>query len=270
MNQPKSQLSATGTAQRPHFAEHFLKLRNSGRKLLVPFMTGGIIQWNDALCVFEESGADAVELGIPFSDPVMDGPVICAANDAALANGVTPRSLLKEIKALKLSIPTLVMTYSNIAFRPGLAKFVDTLKSAGIEGAILADMPYELAADWIAVAAPAGISPVLLAAPTAADERLENISKLSEGFIYAVGLSGVTGERKNLAKSSIEIAKRLKQITDTPVLVGVGISTPAQAQQACEFADGVVVGSVLVRKLMEEKDIGALRALVGDFRKALD
>ncbi len=270
MKQSPGRLINASTDKRPHFAEHFLELRNSGRKLLVPFMTGGISHWSDALLAFEESGADAVELGIPFSDPVMDGPIIAAANDEALSNGTLPSTLLKKVKSLGLSIPALIMTYSNIAFRPGFKKFARSLKSAGVEGAILADMPYELATDWIAAADEADISAVLLAAPTADDERLQNIANLSKGFIYAVGLLGVTGERKSLAKSSIEIAKRLKQITNTPVLVGVGISTPAQAQQACEFADGVIVGSALVRKLMEEKDAGALGALVGDFRKALD
>ena len=253
-----------------NLSEHLSAKKNAGKKLLVPYITGGLEGWGETLKALQEAGADALEVGIPFSDAVMDGPVICEANDQALANGTTPKTILKEFKNLGLEVPAIAMTYYNIAFRTGLSSFAKQLKTSGIEGAILADLPYDSADDWLQASEAEGISPILLAAPTADDKRLKNIAELSRGFIYAVGLLGVTGEREHLAKTATEIAGRLKQITDTPVLIGVGISSPEQAAQACEVADGVIVGSILVRTLMESKSPDAVGSLLGEFRIAIN
>ncbi|OWY61001.1 tryptophan synthase subunit alpha, partial [cyanobacterium TDX16] len=167
-------------------------------------------------------------------------------------------------------IPVAVMTYYNIVFRAGLERFANDLVQAGVSGAIVPDVPLEEVGPWAAAADAAGVETVLLAAPTAPDERLPRICERSRGFVYAVGLLGVTGEREHLAGTATVIAKRLKAVTDVPVLVGVGISTPEQAVEACQEADGVVVGSALVRRLLEHGGPEAAGALVRDFRAALD
>ncbi len=242
----------------------------NGQKLLVPFITGGIQGWEETLQAFEDVGADAVEVGIPFSDAVMDGPIICEANDIALSAGTTPDNIFKKVAELKLKVPVIAMTYYNIAYRRGLANFSADLKTYSFSGGILADMPFEASSNWLEAGRQAEIATILLAAPTASDDRLERIATSSTGFVYAVGLLGVTGEQETLATSATEIAKRLKQVTDTPVLVGVGISTPEQAAKAVEVADGVIVGSVLVKKLLANKSPKKTAKLLAEFKKALN
>jgi tryptophan synthase alpha chain len=245
--------------------------RDAGRKLLVPYVTGGLgDDWAEAVRACADAGADAVEVGIPFSDPVMDGPVIQEASERALAGGATPVSILEEIRSLDAGIPIAVMTYYNIVFRAGLERFAHDLVQAGVSGAIVPDVPLEEVGPWAAAADEAGVETVLLAAPTAPDERLPRVCARARGFVYAVGLLGVTGERDHLASTATVIAKRLKAVTDLPVLVGVGISTPEQAVDACREADGVVVGSALVRRLLEGGGPEAAASLVGGFRRALD
>jgi tryptophan synthase alpha chain len=245
--------------------------RDSGRKLLVPYVTGGLgDDWAEAVRAVADAGADAVEVGIPFSDPVMDGPIIQEASERALQAGATPVSILEELSRLDAGIPVAVMTYYNIVFRAGLERFANDLVQAGVSGAIVPDVPLEEVGPWAAAADDAGVETVLLAAPTAPDERLPRICERARGFVYAVGLLGVTGEREHLADTATVIAKRLKAVTDVPVLVGVGISTPDQAVEACHEADGVVVGSALVRRLLEGGGPEGAAELVRSFRTALD
>ena len=169
-----------------------------------------------------------------------------------------------------MGVPLAVMTYVNLVYRFGYERFARTMVSSGVSAAILPDVPLEESGEWCAAADAAGVETVMLAAPTASDERLERIVARSRGFVYAVGLMGVTGERAELAGSAAVIASRLKAVTDLPVLVGVGISTPAQAVEVCEVADGVVVGSAVVRKVLEDGSAEAVADLVGTFRDALD
>lgn len=245
--------------------------RAEGRKLLVPYVTGGLgDDWAECVRAVADAGADAVEVGIPFSDPVMDGPVIQEASERALEAGATPVSILDELSRLDAGIPVAVMTYYNIVFRAGLERFAHDLVRSGVAGAIVPDVPLEEIGPWKAAADAAGVETVLLAAPTAPDERLPRICAQSRGFVYAVGLLGVTGERDALADSAAIIAKRLKAVTDTPVLVGVGVSNPEQAVEVCREADGVVVGSALVRQLLEGAGPEGAAELVSSFRKALD
>ena len=245
--------------------------RASGRKLLVPYVTGGLgPDWAEAVRAVADAGADAVEVGIPFSDPVMDGPIIQEASERALAAGATPVSILDELSRVDAGIPVAVMTYYNIVFRAGLERFAHDLVQSGVSGAIVPDVPLEEVGPWASAADAAGVETVLLAAPTAPDERLPRSCARARGFVYAVGLLGVTGEREHLAGTATVIARRLKAVTDVPVLVGVGISTPDQAVDACQEADGVVVGSALVRRLLEGGGPEAAASLVADFRAALD
>ena len=243
--------------------------RDAGRKLLVPYVTGGLDGWEDAIRAAALAGADAVEVGIPFSDPVIDGPVIQAASQKALEAGATPAGIVDALSRLDAGIPLVVMTYYNLVFRAGLERFARSLAAAGVAGAIVPDLPLEEAGPWCEAADPAGVATVLLAAPTAPDERLHRICARTRGFVYAVGVLGVTGERERLADSAVEMARRLKAVTDTPVLVGVGVSNAEQAAQAVQVADGVVQGASVVRRLLEGGP-EAVGAYVAEVRAAID
>ena len=247
--------------------------RDSGGKCLVPYLTGGLgDDWLETVAAVAAAGADAIEIGVPFSDPVMDGTVIQQANDRALSEGATPQSILAAVRraAADIGVPTAVMTYVNIAHHMGYERFASSLAAAGISGCILPDLPLEEVGEWAGCADAAGVETVLLAAPTAPDERLPRICARSRGFVYGVGLMGITGMRAELAASATRTAARLKAVTDRPVLVGVGVSTPAQAAEVCEVADGAVVGSAIVTRMLEGAGPEGVAALVADFRSALD
>src|SRR3954463_14592500 len=250
---------------------HLRARRDAGRKLLVPYVTGGLGRpWLDVLRAMAAAGADAIEIGIPFSDPVMDGPTIQEASERALRAGATPQSILDGLRRLDAGVPLAVMTYYNIAFHMGHERFAQSLRAAGVAAAILPDLPLEEAGPWCAVADDVGVETVLLAAPTAPDERLPRICARSRGFVYGVGLLGVTGERAALAQSALVMAKRLKAVTDLPVLVGVGVSTVEQAVEVCQEADGVIVGSAVIRRLLDGGGPEGAAAFVGELRAGLD
>lgn len=244
--------------------------RAAGAKLLVPYVTGGLGDWVDVVRAVAAAGADAIEVGIPFSDPVMDGPVIQAASKRSLEAGTTPRSVLAGIASAEVDVPIAVMTYYNLVSRSGERRMAAELAASGVAGAILPDLSLEESGPWCAEADAAGVETVLLAAPTTPPDRLERLAARSRGFLYAVGLLGVTGERERLAASAKEIAARCKAATDLPVLVGVGVSTPDQARSISEVADGVVVGSALVRRLLAGAGPEGAAAFVGELRAALD
>lgn len=243
--------------------------RDTGRKILVPYITGGLTGWIDAIRGAAANGADAIEIGIPFSDPVMDGPIIQMASEKALRDGATPISILHELRGVDVSIPLIVMCYYNTVFRAGHTRFANSLREAGVVAAIVPDLPLEESAHWCESADSIGIETVMLAAPTAPDERLPRVVERSRGFVYAVGLLGVTGERTELATTAVAMATRLKKITDMPVLVGVGVSNAAQAQQACAVADGVIQGASVVRRLLDE-GADSVAQYVGEVRAAID
>jgi tryptophan synthase alpha chain len=247
----------------------FRAARDAGRKLLVPYVTGGYPGWEDAIRAAAANGADGIELGIPFSDPVIDGPVIQQASQAALDAGTTPPAVLDAAAKLDVGIPLAVMTYYNLVHHDGHERFAGRLVAAGIDACILPDLPLEEAGPWCEAADAAGIETVMLAAPTAPDDRLPRVAARARGFVYAVGLLGVTGERESLAVSATVLAARLKAITDRPVLVGVGVSNAEQARQACAVADGVVQGASVVRRLME-RGPDAVGAYVAEVRAAID
>ena len=245
----------------------------AGGKCFAPYITGGLgDDWIDTLAAVAASGADTVEVGIPFSDPVMDGTTIQRANDMALAGGVTPHSVMAGLRAAAsdLAVPIIAMTYVNIAFHMGYERFAASLAEAGVSGCILPDLPLEEVGEWASAADAAGVETVLLAAPTAPDERLARICERSRGFVYGVGLAGITGVRETLAASAKVIAARLKSVSDMPVLVGVGVGTPEQAADVCSVSDGAVVGSALVARMLDGAGPEEVAELVGEFRAALD
>ena len=249
--------------------DEFRSKRAAGRKLLVPYITGGYPGWQPAIRAAAANGADAVEIGIPFSDPVMDGPVIQQASQFALEQGVTPAAILDEVTRLDVEIPLAVMTYYNLVHHPGPVRFAADLSRAGISAAILPDLPLEEAGPWCAAADAEGIETIMLAAPTAPDDRLPRVVERAHGFVYSVGLLGVTGERESLAESATALAKRLKAITDKPVLVGVGVSNAKQAYEVTRVADGVIQGASVVRRLMEDGP-DAVGDYVAEVRSAID
>jgi tryptophan synthase alpha chain len=246
--------------------------RDAGRKLLVPYMTGGLggPAWVEALEAMVAGGADAVEIGIPFSDPVMDGPTIQEASQAALDGGATPAKILDTLRAVNVGVPLVAMTYYNLCFRAGHERFAASLLEAGVTGAILPDLPLEESVEWEATANALGVSPVLLASPITPDDRLLQIAQRSRGYVYGVSLMGVTGERADVLASAAEMGQRLKAVTDTPVLVGFGVSTPEQAVEVARNADGVIVGSAFMRLLLDGKGPEAVGDAVREMREALD
>jgi tryptophan synthase alpha chain len=245
--------------------------RSAGAKLVVPYVTGGLSDdWTDVLAAVVDAGADAVEVGIPFSDPVMDGPTIQSASARALARGTTPASILADLRRAPVNVPLVAMTYYNLVYRSGHLRFARSLAAAGVAGAIIPDLPLEESATWETEAAEGGIETVLLAAPVTPDDRLAAIAGRSRGFVYGVSRMGTTGERVRLADSARIMARRLKAVTDRPVLIGFGISTPEQAAEVCAEADGVVVASALVRSLLDGGGPTEAAAFVAALRRAVD
>ncbi|HXY44289.1 MAG TPA: tryptophan synthase subunit alpha [Acidimicrobiales bacterium] len=256
---------------RPTLEATLRQQRDAGRKLLVPYVTGGLgSDWVATLEAVAAAGADAVEVGLPFSDPMIDGPVIQRASFEALAGGATATAIIAAIATADVAIPVAVMTYYNIVVRTGHRRMAQLLAASGVSGVIVPDLPVDELDGWADEADEAGVATVLLAAPTTTGERLKLIAERARGFLYAVGLMGVTGERADLAASAGEIAQRCKAVTDLPVLVGVGISTPAQAAEVSRVADGVVVGSALVHRILDGCGADGAAQLVKEFRAALD
>lgn len=245
--------------------------RDQGGKLLVPYVTGGLRHdWVGILEAMAHAGADAIEVGLPFSDPMVDGPTIQEASMVALQRGTTPTSVLAELRDLEIHVPLVVMTYANLVLRAGTKRFASELVAAGVRGAIIPDLPLEESGAWEDDAVFEGVETVLLAAPITPDERLARICQRSHGFIYGVNLMGVTGERDSLAATSAVLAKRLKAATDKPILMGFGISSPDQAVAAAEHADGVVVASALMRAALDGSSPEEVGDRVAALRSALD
>jgi tryptophan synthase alpha chain len=198
---------------------------------------------------------------VPFSDPLADGPVIQRASERALARGVTLSGVLEAVRRIRerSELPLLLFSYYNPMLQYGLLRLAREAKEAGVDGALVTDLPPEEAGEWIAAARASGIDTVFLASPTSPPERLRQVAEASRGFVYAISRTGVTGERQALSEDARPLVARLRALTDVPVALGFGIGTPEQVKDAAAVADGVVVGSALVRFLEEhpEGDLGA-------------
>jgi tryptophan synthase alpha chain len=241
---------------------------DAGGRVFVPYVTGGLPGVDaDLLRGLEQAGADAIEVGIPFSDPVMDGGVIQEASRVALEGGATPSIVLGTVKDAGLRIPVVIMTYANPVWRHGHEAFLAGCVDAGVSAIVVPDLPVDESDAWIRACSSAWVAPVFLAAPGTSDDRLRVVGERSRGFVYCVATYGVTGERERLAETAAELVRRLRPLTALPLLVGVGIGDAEQAAMACAFADGVIVGSALVRPMLAGRPEETL-ALAASFRAA--
>jgi tryptophan synthase alpha chain len=236
-------------------ARCFAELRSHGQKALIPFLTAGdpdlATTWQ-ALEALDRNGADAIELGVPYSDPLADGPVIQAAATRALARGTTLEAILAGLKALKLKAPIILFIYINPILRMGISPFMEWVKSAGCAGLVVPDLPLEESQMVLDSAAAAGLDVILLVAPTTPTARMQAIAQRSSGFVYLVSTTGVTGMREQMASRVQELLGELRQRTDLPIGVGFGISSPAQARQVTDWgADAAIVGSAFVKRLAQ-------------------
>lgn len=217
-----------------------------------------------------EAGADAIELGVPFSDPVADGPVIQRASERALRHGTSLAQVLMltaEIRQQAQSTGLIVFSYLNPILRMGMDKFCKVARAAGLDGVLVTDLPVEESGEYLSAMRAHDLSPVFLAAPTSPDDRLKRIADASRGFVYAVSRTGVTGQRQQLAEDARKLVKRLRRLTRLPIALGFGISTAEQFAEVGEFADAVVVGSAIVQTV--ERNPGREATAVGEFVRGL-
>ena len=239
---------------------------------LMPYLMGGfptIETSRDVGLACADAGADLVELGIPFSDPLADGPVIHAAATAALEAGATPAAVLDVCRTISERVPVVLMVYANVVLVDGADAFVERAVASGASGLIVPDLPHDEADELRAVCRHREIALVPLVAPTTPAERVEQIGRDATGFVYTVSLAGTTGERAELPPALAETLARVRSVASTPVAVGFGISTPEQARAVAELADGVIVGSRLVRAA-GDGGAEAVGAEVAQFASALE
>lgn len=256
-------------------AEAFAAARADGRRAaLMPYLMGGFPDLEASAAIgraYAEAGAHLVELGVPFSDPLADGPVVHAAATAALRAGVRVPDVLEVGRSLAEHVPVVAMVYANPIFTRGAERFVAGLRGAGISGLIVPDLPLEESTELRGLCDAAGIALVPLVTPTTTEERMARIGARARGFVYTVSLTGTTGERANLDGALATLLRRVREHSSVPVAVGFGISAPEQAAAAAAAgAEGVIVGSRLVRAAGEEADpVSAVGALVREFSAAL-
>jgi tryptophan synthase alpha chain len=242
-------------------AETFAAAAAEGRGTLVGYLPAGLTP-DATLTAMVAAGVDVVEVGLPYSDPVIDGPVIQRAVDRSLAAGTTPARVLRTVEAVaRTGTPVLVMTYWNPIEQYGVDRFAADLAAAGGVGMITPDLTPEEAGPWLAAADKHELDPVFLVAPSSTDERVARISALCRGFVYATSVMGVTGARQQTSAAAPGLVARVRAVTDLPVGVGLGVSNADQAAEVAGYADGVIVGSAFVRAVLDaDSDAAAARA----------
>jgi tryptophan synthase alpha chain len=253
-------------------AAAFARAAGEGRAVLVGYLPAGFPTVDGAIAAaraMAESGADVIEIGLPYTDPLLDGPVIQAAVDRALAGGTRVTDVLCTVEAVAASgVPVLVMTYWNPVDHYGVRRFARDLAAAGGCGLITPDLTPEEAGPWLDAAAEYDLDRVFLVAPSSTPERIELITGLCRGFVYAASLMGITGSRATVSADAETLVERVRACTPLPVGVGLGVRDGAQAAEIASFADGVIVGSAFVKRLLDAPDlaagIGAVQDLAGD------
>jgi len=238
--------------------ELFARTRAEGRAALIAYLPAGFPTVDgavEALQAMVKAGVDAVEVGLAYSDPLMDGPTIQRAVETALANGVTTPDVISTAGAVAATgTPALVMSYYNPIERYGLERFASELAGVGGSGVITPDLTPEEAGPWLSAAGSAGLDPVFLVAPSSTEERLRIVTDVTGGFVYAASTMGVTGARTSVGERAEALVERVRKVTDLPVCVGLGVSTAEQAADVARFADGVIVGSAFVDRILNQAD----------------
>lgn len=256
----------------------FAAMRASGRAALLPYLTAAIPTFEASVRLFKamaDAGADGFEVGIPYADPLMDGPVIMRAGRQALDAGVTVPVALDLVARVveETGKPVLAMTYVNPVLRRGIEKFFNEVAATGAVGLIIADLPADEAGPFLEAASATGLGMSLFVAPTTDDARLQAALDLDPAFIYAIAEVGVTGERDDASSNTERMAARIRERSDTPIVFGIGISTPDQAAAAGRHGDGVIVGSAIVRRVIDAGSAAeaesAVASFVGDIAAAL-
>ena len=251
----------------------FRKRAQENRIALIPFITAGdpsLLDTERLVMTLAENGADIVELGVPFSDPLADGPVIQSASERSLKNGTTLKKILTCVERVrkKNNVPIILMSYYNPILKMGLTAFADRAEEVGVDGIIIPDLPSEEAGDWIKAARRAKLATIFLVAPTSTEERIQKIVRVSRGFVYYVSLTGVTGARKNLQQDVREKLNLIRRFAKLPVCVGFGISKPEHVRKLSKFVNGVIVGSALVQ-IIEQSRNANVHQRVGSFIHSL-
>ncbi|MFB6819317.1 tryptophan synthase subunit alpha [Streptomyces sp. NPDC056347] len=254
------------------------RAKEEGRAALVAYLPAGFPTVDGGIAAVKaavEGGADVIEVGLPHSDPVLDGPVIQTADDIALRGGVKIADVLRTVREAHRAtgVPILVMTYWNPIDRYGVERFTAELAEAGGAGCILPDLPVQESALWREHAGKHGLATVFVVAPSSRDERLATITAAGSGFVYAASLMGVTGTRESVGDQAQDLVRRTRATTDLPVCVGLGVSNARQAAEVAGFADGVIVGSAFVKAMLDAPDeaagLAAVRSLAGDLAEGV-
>ncbi|MEW6584499.1 MAG: tryptophan synthase subunit alpha [Nitrospirota bacterium] len=250
----------------------FKTLRKNGKKAFIPYFMAGdpsLDRTRDIVLLFEQCGADIVELGVPFSDPLADGPTIQRASERALAGGTILKKVIAFVEDVRrvTQIPLILMTYFNPVFKYGVENFVDHAARAGVDGVIIPDLPPDEADDLRHAARRANLNTIFLLAPTSTHERIKIVSRASGGFIYYVSITGITGSSLLLDGSLQTSLAKIKEYTNKPVAVGFGVSTSEEAAEVARAGDGVIVGSAIIKKSLE--DPGGLRDYLLGLREAI-
>ncbi len=250
----------------------FKKLQKEGKKAFIPYIMAGdpdLKRTKDIVRLFEECGADIVELGVPFSDPLADGPTIQRASERALRNGVTLRNVIALVKGFgqEIKIPIVLMTYYNPVFKYGIELFISDAREAGIDGVIIPDLPPDEAAEFIRLSKKAHLNTIFLLAPTSTEDRVKKVVRASTGFIYYVSITGITGAALSLDGSMEVLISNIRKYTDKPIAVGFGVSTPEEASAVARVSDGVIVGSAIVKRIHNSPD--GLKQYLTSLREAI-
>lgn len=255
--------------------QKFTELKSLKKKAFIAFITAGdpdLETTVDLVLAFEKVGVDIVELGIPFSDPLADGPTIQAASQRSLLAGTTIPKIIEAVRQIRKTsqIPIALMTYYNPVFHFGEERFIKATKAAGVDGVIVPDLPPEEAKGLIAASRKHDLATVFFLSPTTTNQRVGKIVKASTGFIYYVSLTGVTGTAQGLPKDMIQRIKKVKRATTKPICVGFGVSTASQVRSIKAVADGVIVGSAIIKEIEQHRDSAAMVPLIAKFVKDLN
>ncbi len=251
--------------------QKFKYLKKADMKALIPYIMAGdpSLDATEKLVLdLEKSGADIIELGVPFSDPLADGPTIQLAAERSLKNGTTLRNVLDLVKKIRESsdIPIILMLYYNLVFKFGNERFIRNAAKSGVDGVIIPDLIPDEAGEFIPLARRYGLDTVFLLAPTSTDERIKKVVTASTGFTYYVSMTGITGSSLSMDKNMKNTLKKIKAAAKTPIAVGFGISNPEEASEVAKLADGVIIGSAIVKRISQGKSINSF---VKSLRKAI-